>query len=226
VRGLGERAGLPPARVANRVIFDKLVQLLVFGCGYRKIADQAARPRPSAIVTEARGSRWARGRRRRQPPRRAPTGPTLATLDRLGPLPTSRRCTWTAAMTVARPRGPRRARHDRPDRRRGQACSDPGQPTVASGPDHAWGNQFKKLVWNTERRDLVIDAFFALAHTIIITLRRLIRRAWTLYRWDTRPSPTSLNPLSAQTVSSSQARAAALPPPTGPPRRWYASGLG
>lgn len=52
---------------------------------------------------------------------------------------------------------------------------------------HAWGNQFKKLVWNTERRDQVIDAFLALAHAII-TLRRLIRRVWSLYRWDARPS--------------------------------------
>jgi hypothetical protein len=51
---------------------------------------------------------------------------------------------------------------------------------------HAWGNQFKKLVYNTERRDQVIDAFFAFAHAVI-TLRRLIRRAWTLYRWDARP---------------------------------------
>jgi len=52
---------------------------------------------------------------------------------------------------------------------------------------HACGNQFKKLVWNTERRDPVIDAFLAFAHAIIV-LRRLIRCAWTLYRWDTRPS--------------------------------------
>jgi IS5 family transposase len=52
---------------------------------------------------------------------------------------------------------------------------------------HAWGNQFKKLVWNTERPDPVIDAFLAFAHAII-ALRRLIRCAWTLYRWDTRPS--------------------------------------
>jgi hypothetical protein len=52
---------------------------------------------------------------------------------------------------------------------------------------HAGGNQFKKLVWNTERRDPVIDAFLAFAHAII-ALRRLIRCAWTVYRWDPRPS--------------------------------------
>jgi Transposase DDE domain len=39
-------------------------------------------------------------------------------------------------------------------------------------------NEFKKLVWNTERRDQVIDVFLALVHAII-TLRRLIRCAWT-----------------------------------------------
>ena len=43
---------------------------------------------------------------------------------------------------------------------------------------HAWGNQFKQLVWNTERPDPVIDAFLAFAHAII-ELRRLIRCAWT-----------------------------------------------
>jgi hypothetical protein len=31
-----------------------------------------------------------------------------------------------------------------------------------------------------------VDAFFSLAH-VIITLRRLIRLAWTAYRWGSRP---------------------------------------
>jgi hypothetical protein len=58
---------------------------------------------------------------------------------------------------------------------------------------HAWGNQFKKLVYNTERRDPVIDAFLALAHAII-TLRRLLRYAWTLHRWDSRAQTTPPSP--------------------------------
>jgi hypothetical protein len=33
----------------------------------------------------------------------------------------------------------------------------------------------------------VVDAFFDLADTII-TVRSLIRRAWTIYRWDSRPA--------------------------------------
>jgi hypothetical protein len=57
---------------------------------------------------------------------------------------------------------------------------------VAVERTHAWANQFKKLAWNTERCGPVIDAFLAFAHASI-TLRRLIRCAWTLYRWDTRP---------------------------------------
>ena len=38
-----------------------------------------------------------------------------------------------------------------------------------------------------ERREDVVDAFFDLADTII-TVRSLIRRAWTIYRWDSRPA--------------------------------------
>ena len=46
---------------------------------------------------------------------------------------------------------------------------------------------FRKLQICTEVRTRVIDAFIALANAIIIT-RRLIREAWTRYRWDTRPT--------------------------------------
>jgi hypothetical protein len=52
---------------------------------------------------------------------------------------------------------------------------------------NAWRNAFNKLQRGYERRETVIDAFFDLADAII-TLRRLIREAWTLYRWDTRPA--------------------------------------
>lgn len=51
---------------------------------------------------------------------------------------------------------------------------------------NAWHNAFNRLQRCYERRTTVINAFFDLADTII-TLRALIRRAWTLYRWDTRP---------------------------------------
>jgi hypothetical protein len=44
----------------------------------------------------------------------------------------------------------------------------------------------RQLVLCTERRARVIDFWIALANAIIIA-RRLLRRAWTNYRWDTRP---------------------------------------
>lgn len=53
---------------------------------------------------------------------------------------------------------------------------------------NSWHNRgFKKLAICTERRTRVIEAFVALANAIII-LRRLVRRAWTTHRWDTRPT--------------------------------------
>lgn len=53
---------------------------------------------------------------------------------------------------------------------------------------NSWHNRgFRKLAICTERRTRVIEAFIALANTIII-LRRLIRTAWTTHRWDTRPN--------------------------------------
>jgi len=52
---------------------------------------------------------------------------------------------------------------------------------------NAWHNSFNRLQRCYERNEDVIDAFFDLADAII-TVRRLIREAWTLYRWDTRPA--------------------------------------
>src|SRR5207344_5800 len=46
---------------------------------------------------------------------------------------------------------------------------------------HAWHNSFYKLARCTERRQIVTDFYIALANTVII-VRRLLPRAWTLYR--------------------------------------------
>jgi transposase len=51
---------------------------------------------------------------------------------------------------------------------------------------HAWANQYGKLRWCTERRRLVVEFWLALANAAIIC-GRLVRRAWTHYRWDSRP---------------------------------------
>ena len=91
--------------------------------------------------------------------------PTLAKLDRLGPLPEQATVHLDAAY------GPDKGRKTK---------RWPVERT------NAWGNQFFKIARCTERREEVIDAYLSLAHAII-TLRRLIRQAWTLYRWDDRP---------------------------------------
>jgi transposase len=41
-------------RIPDRVIFDKLIQVLVFGCGYRRIADQTC----SATTLRRRRDEW------------------------------------------------------------------------------------------------------------------------------------------------------------------------
>jgi hypothetical protein len=51
---------------------------------------------------------------------------------------------------------------------------------------HASGNQFGKLRWCTERNTPAVEFGLALANAIV-TLGRLIRQAWTCYRWDRRP---------------------------------------
>ena len=51
---------------------------------------------------------------------------------------------------------------------------------------HAWGNQDGKLRWCTERRRVVVEFWLALA-TAAVVCGRLVRRAWTHYRWHGRP---------------------------------------
>ena len=245
--------GCHRSRIPDRVIFDKLIQVLVFGCGYRKIADatcsattlrdrrdqwirlgifatlellvlqaydrmvgldlqdlavdgcitkapcggdasgrspvdRGKRGRKRSTVVEAHGiplGTVAAGANRHDAPL---LGSTLDTLERLGPLPPQPVVHLDAGYDSDKTRD---LLHDRG--MRGQIATK-GTPapiqTTRRWPverTHAWGNQFKKLVWNTERHDPVIDAFLALAHAII-TLRRLIRSAWSLYRWDTRPA--------------------------------------
>jgi hypothetical protein len=41
--------------------------------------------------------------------------------------------------------------------------------------------------WCTERRRLVVEFWLALAAAAIVC-GRLVRRAWTSYRWDGRPA--------------------------------------
>ena len=53
---------------------------------------------------------------------------------------------------------------------------------------NSWHNRgFKKLAICTERHTRITDAYIALANAVI-TLRRLLRQAWTSHRWNTRPA--------------------------------------
>jgi Transposase DDE domain len=51
---------------------------------------------------------------------------------------------------------------------------------------NSWSNAHKKLVWCTEREGRVIDFWLAFS-AVIITVGRLVRQAWSRYRWEGRP---------------------------------------
>jgi hypothetical protein len=86
----------------------------------------------------------------------------------------------------ALPAGPDQARHGRPDRHSRDPSSDPGGPPLGDRAHPRLGNQYGKLRWCTERRRLVVAFWLALASAAIVC-GRLVRRAWTHYRWEGRP---------------------------------------
>jgi transposase len=55
---------------------------------------------------------------------------------------------------------------------------------------HAWLNAFKKLVWGTERRAVVVRFWLTFA-AVVVVVRRLVREGWMRYRWDGRPARKS-----------------------------------
>jgi transposase len=240
-------------RISDRVVFDLLVNALVFGAGYRRIADL----RCSATTLRRRRDEWIAAGvmdRLEQLARdgydkliglelddvaadgcstKAPCGgevagrnptdrgklgikrstltaagglplgvitapanrhdsrllaPTLDTLTDLGPLPDDT-CVHLDAGYHSHA-----TRQLLTDRELGGQIASNGIPAPVQATKrwpvertHAWHNTFYKLTRCTERRQIVADFYIALANTVII-VRRLLRRAWTLYRWDTRPT--------------------------------------
>jgi transposase len=79
------------------------------------------------------------------------------------------------------PRRTRRARLARPHRAQGREGADPASQRWHVERTHAWQNAFHRLDRCYERRTTVIHAFFDLADTTI-TVRSLIRQAWTTHR--------------------------------------------
>jgi transposase len=240
-------------RISDRVIFEKLIQVLRFGCSYQAIADCAcgattirqrrdewirlgvfarlhaiAREAYDRIVglvleelavdgciTKAPGGGDCAGR---SPVDRGKLGmkrsllvegkgvpldrvlapanrndslllaATLDKLDEIGPLPGGVTVHLDAGHDSQKTRAELASRS-----MKGEIAHEGDKAPIQAGQrwhverTNAWHNNFNRLQRCYERNETVIDAFFDLADAII-TLRRLIREAWTLYRWDTRPA--------------------------------------
>ncbi len=240
-------------RIADRIVFDKLVQVLRFGCSYAAIADSScsastirarrdewiaagvfARLKQIALqaydriaglaleeilidgcITKAPGGGQCAGRspvdRGKQGMKRPlmtdghgiPLDRVLAganrhdsrllaaTLDKLGefgPLPAGIRVHLDAGYDSQPARDELAARQMTGQiARKGQKAPLQAGHRWPVERANAWHNAFNRLQRCYERRETVIDAFFDLADAII-TVRSLIRQAWTLYRWDGRPA--------------------------------------
>lgn len=253
VRQAEHPLGCHRSRIPDRTVFEKLVQVLVFGCAYERIADETCsattlrRRRDEWItcgvmnklrqialdaydkfiglrladvavdccITKApRGGEMA-GRspvdRGKQGIKRstvvdshgiplgtvtAPAnrhdspllGETLNSLEELGSM------SEQASVYLDRGYDSEATRKRLGERRLEAAISEKGKPAPLQVTKrwvvertNSWHNAHKKLVWCTERRSRVIDFWIAFSEVVII-VRRLIRKAWSRYRWESRPS--------------------------------------
>jgi transposase len=240
-------------RIADRIIFDKLLQVLRFGCSYQGIADStcsattirdrrdewikagvfsqlkqialAAYDRVVGLllehiavdgcITKAPGGGQVAGPspvdRRKQGMKRSllvegygiPLGrvltganrhdspllaPTLDRLDDLGPLPETITVHLDAGYDSGKTRDLLAERNLQGEiAHKGDKAPIQARQRWHVERTNAWHNAFNRLQRCYERTETVIDAFFDLADAII-TVRSLIRRAWTTHRWDTRPA--------------------------------------
>jgi len=240
-------------RISDRVIFEKLIQVLRFGCSYESIADCAC----GATTIRARRDEWIRAGifaklnaiardaydrivglvleelavdgciakapgggqvAGRSPVDRGKLGykrsllvegrgiplgrvlapasrhdspllaPTLDKLDGLGPRPAEITVHLDAGYDSGKTRDELESR-----KMKGEIAHKGDKAPIQAGRrwhverTNAWHNGFNRLQRCYERNEEVIDAFFDLADAII-TVRRLIREAWTTHRWDSRPA--------------------------------------
>ncbi|MCM2416801.1 hypothetical protein LNW72_01660 [Streptomyces sp. RKAG293] len=140
-------------RISDRIVFDKMLQLLRFGCSYETIADTTC----SATTIRSRREEWIQ------------LG-VFARLKQIA-LDSHDRIVGLVLDRIAH---------------KGEKAPIQASQRWHVERTHAWQNAFHRLVRWYERRTTVIDAFFDLADTII-TVRSLIRQAWTTHRWDERP---------------------------------------
>ncbi|MFF2132462.1 IS5 family transposase [Streptomyces olivochromogenes] len=113
--------------------------------------------------------------------------PTLDLLDEFGPLPDA----ITVHLDAGYDSGKTRTTLDERGLRGRIAHKGEKAPIQATQRwhverTHAWQNAFCRLARCYERRIEVVNAFFDFADTVI-TVRSLIRRAWTTHRWEGRP---------------------------------------
>jgi hypothetical protein len=112
---------------------------------------------------------------------------TVDTLDKLGPLPEQPTVHLDAGYDYLP------CRHLLANRGMAGQIATRGLPAPVQGGrrwvierSHAWLNTFGKLGWCTERRQSWAAFYLTLACVVVI-IRRLIRQAWTHWRWQTRP---------------------------------------
>jgi transposase InsO family protein len=254
-REVNHPLGCHRSRIPDRIVFEKLVQVLVFGCAYWRIADEscsettlrrrrdewinlgvmdalremalAAYDRTIGLeladiavdgcITKAPCGGEKAGRspvdRGKQGIKRSvavdacgiPLGTVTAPANRHdSPLLTE---TLDAAVSETLEELPEgvsvhldrgydsKATRERLEERGLKAeISQKGKPAPLAATKrwivertNSWHNTHKKLVWCTERQGRVIDFWVAFSDVIII-VRRLIREAWSRYRWESRPS--------------------------------------
>ncbi|MEE1743814.1 IS5 family transposase [Streptomyces sp. JV184] len=113
--------------------------------------------------------------------------PTLDLLEHLGPLPDDITVHLDAGYDSDKTRAELAARnlHGR-IAHKGEKAPNQVSDRWHVERTHAWQNAFHRLARCYERRATVANAFFDLADTVV-TVRSLIRRAWTTHRWDDRP---------------------------------------
>lgn len=240
-------------RIPDRIVFDKLLQVLRFGCAYQGIADSTcsattlrdrrdewirlglfAQLKQIALdaydrivglllddiavdgcITKAPGGGEVAGPspvdRRKQGMKRSllvegygiPLGrvlaganrhdspllpPTLDLLDDLGPLPEQITVHLDSGYDSGKTRDTLAERGPHGEiARKGEKAPIQATQRWHVERTNAWHNNFNRLQRCYERREAVVEAFFDLADAII-TVRSLIRRAWTTHRWDTRPT--------------------------------------
>jgi transposase len=181
----------------DRIVGLLLDDLAVDGCSTKAPGgDEVAGPSPvdrrkqgmkRSVLVEGYGiplGRVLAGAQRNSPL----LAPTLDLLDDLGPLPDD----ITVHLDAGYDSG--KTRDTLTDRGLHGEIAHNGEkaPIHATQRWHvertnAWHNSFNRLQRCYERREPVGDAFFDLADTII-TVRSLIRRAWTTHHWDARPA--------------------------------------